>query len=168
MSTELTGSVKPSVYIEASIVSYLASRPSRDVIIAARQAISHDWWSNHRYRFDLRISALVEEEICRGDDEVAKRRLGWVAEIPSLKISDQATELAGQLLAEGVIPAGSKDDALHIAIAAAQGADFLLTWNFRHINNAETKSAITRVVESCGFVCPHICSPEELGGVSDD
>lgn len=160
--------MKPSVYIESSIVGYLAARPSRDVIVAARQAISHDWWSNHRHRFDLRISALVEEEIRRGDDEVAKRRLGWVAEIPSLKISDQATELAGQLLAEGVIPAGSKDDALHIAIAAAQGADFLLTWNFRHINNAETKSAITRVVESCGFVCPHICSPEELGGGSDD
>ena len=88
--------MKPSVYIESSIVGYLASRPSRDVIVAARQAISHDWWSNHRHRFDLRISALVEEEICRGDDEVAKRRLGWVAEIPSLRISDQATELAGQ------------------------------------------------------------------------
>ena len=168
MSIELTGSVKPSVYIESSIVGYLASRPSRDVIVAARQAISHDWWSDHRHRFDLRISALVEEEIRRGDDEVAKRRLGWVAEIPSLKISDQATELAEQLLAEEVVPAGSEDDALHIAIAAAQGADFLLTWNFRHINNAEMKSAITRVVESCGFVCPHICSPEELGGGSDD
>ena len=160
--------MKPSVYIESSIVGYLASRPSRDVIVAARQAISHDWWSNHRHRFDLRVSALVEEEICRGDDELAKRRLGWVVEIPSLRISDQATELAGQLLAKGVIPAGSEDDALHIAIAAAQGVDFLLTWNFRHINNAETKSAIVRVVESCGFVCPHICSPEELGGVSDD
>lgn len=167
MSMEQTGSVKPSVYIESSIVGYLASRPSRDVIVSARQAISHDWWSNHRHRFDLRISALVEEEERRGDDEVAKRRLGWVARIPSLRISDQAAQLAGQLLAEGVIPAGSEDDALHIAIAAAQGADFL-TWNFRHINNAETKSAITRVVESCGFVCPNICSPEELGGGSSD
>ena len=168
MSIEPTGSEKPSVYIESSFVGYLASRPSRDVVGAARQAISHDWLSNHRHRFDLRISALVEEEICRRDDEAAERRLGWVAEVPSLRISDQATELAGQLLAEGVIPAGSEDDALHIAIAAAQGADFLLTWNFRHINNAETKLAISRVVELCGFVCPHICSPEELGGVSDD
>ena len=160
--------MKPSIYIESSIVGYLASRPSRDVIVAARQAISHDWWSNHRHRFDLRISALVEEEICRGDNEAAKRRLDWVAEIPSLEISDQAAELARQLLAEGAIPAGNEDDALHIAIAAAQGADFLLTWNFRHINNAETKSAIARIVESCGFICPQICSPEELGGVSDD
>ena len=160
--------MKPSVYIESSIIGYLASWPSRDVIVAARQAISHDWWGKHRHRFDLRISALVEEEICRGDDEAANRRLGWIAQIPSLETSDQAIELSRQLMTEGVIPAGSEDDALHIAIAAAQGADFLLTWNFRHINNAETKSAIIRVVESRGFVCPHICSPEELGGGSND
>lgn len=160
--------MKPLIYIESSIVSYLAARPSRDIIVAARQAISHDWWRNHRHRFDLRISALVEEEIGRGDDEAAKRRLSWVAEISSLGISEQATELTRQLLAEGVIPAKSEDDALHIAIAAAQGADFLLTWNFRHINNAELKSAIARVVELRGFACPHICSPEELGGVSND
>jgi hypothetical protein len=57
---------------------------------------------------------------------------------------------------------------LHIGIAAAQGADYLLTWNFKHINNAEMRSAITKVVESCGLACPQICSPEELGGTSND
>lgn len=150
------------------MISYLAARPSRDVVIAGRQAITHDWWSNQRHRFDLRLSALVEEEIGRGDQEAAKRRQSLVAEIPSLAISEQATELAELLLSEGAIPAGSENDALHIGIAAAQGADFLLTWNFRHINNAEVKSAITRVIESQGFACPQICSPEELGGGSDD
>ena len=64
--------------------------------------------------------------------------LSWVAEIASLGISDEATELARQLLDEGAIPGGSADDALHIAIAAAQGADFLLTWNFRHITPSRT------------------------------
>ena len=160
--------MKASVYIESSVISYLAARPSRDVVIAGRQAITHDWWSNQRHRFDLRLSALVEEEIGRGDPEAAKRRQSFVAEIPSLAISDQATELAELLLSEGAIPAGSENDALHIGVATAQGADFLLTWNFRHINNAEVKSAIARVVESQGFVCPQICSPEELGGSSDD
>ena len=160
--------MKSSIYIESSVISYLASRPSRDVIVEARRAISHDWWRNHRHRFDLRISTLAEAEICRGDDDAAKRRLSWVAEIAILGISDEATELARQLLDEGAIPGGSADDALNIAIAAAQGADFILTRNFRHINNAETKSAIARVVESRGFVCPQICSPEELGGTSDD
>lgn len=111
---------------------------------------------------------LVEEEIGRGDEEAAKRRQGFVAEIPSLAISDQAVEMAELLLSNGVIPPGSENDALHIGVAAAQGADFLLTWNFRHINNAEMKSAIAKVVELRGFVCPEICSPEELVGGSND
>ena len=144
------------------------SRPSRDVVIAGRQAITHDWWKNHRQRFELRISALVEEEISRGDASAAKRRLASIAEIPSLAISDEAAELAELLVAQGVVPKGSEADALHIGIAAAQGVDFLLTWNFKHINNAEMKSAIVKLVESCEFVCPQICSSEELGGMSND
>lgn len=83
--------MKPSVYIESSVISYLAAFPSRDVIVAARQAISHDWWANHRERFDLSISALVEEEIRRGDEGAAERRLSWVVGIPSLSLTDQAT-----------------------------------------------------------------------------
>ncbi len=60
------------------------------------------------------------------------------------------------------------DQTQHRVSADAQEADFLLTWNFKHINNAETKAAITRLVESCGYVCPQLCSPKELGGMSDD
>ncbi len=137
-------------------------------MIAGRQAISHDWWENHRQRFELRVSALVEEEISRGDPLAAQRRFALIQDIPSLAISDEATELAELLLKQGAVSEGSEEDALHIGIAAAQGADYLLTYNFKHINNAEMKSAITKVVESCGFVCPQICSPEELGGTSND
>lgn len=150
--------MKSSVYLESSVISCLA----------AQKAISHEWWNNDRQRFDLRISALVEEEITIGDEDAAKRRQDLVAGIPSLAISDEAIELAELLLSEGVIPKGSENDALHVGIAAAQGADFLLTWNFRHINNAEMKSAIAQVVESRGFACPQICSREELGGESND
>ena len=99
---------------------------------------------------------------------VAERRIALIEEIPSLAISDDATKLAELLLQKGAIPIGSEEDALHIGIAAAQGADYLLTWNFKHINNAEMKSAIAIIVESCGFVCPQLCSPEELGGTSND
>ena len=160
--------MKPTVYIETSFISYLTSRPSRDVIIAGRQMVSHDWWKIYRHRFELRISALVEEEISRGDPEAAKYRLDRTAEIPSLSISDEATDIAGLLLFHGVLPEGSEADALHIGIAAAQGIDYLLTWNFKHINNAETKSAIIELVESYGYKCPQLCSPEEFGGTSND
>jgi len=160
--------MKPTVYIESSVISYLASKPSRDIIVAGRQTISHDWWDNHKHRFELRISILVEEEISRGDPEAAKFRLDKVAETSSLSISDEATRLAELLLSHSAIPKGSEEDALHIGIAAAQGIDYLLTWNFKHINNAETKTLITEVVESCGYRCLQLCSPEELGGVSND
>jgi len=100
--------------------------------------------------------------------DVPQRRRQLVAEIPSLAVSDLAIQVAERLLAKGAIPSGSENDALHIGIAAAQGADYLLTWNFRHISNAETKSAIEKVVESFGFICPEICSPEELARESND
>ncbi|MEA2104974.1 MAG: type II toxin-antitoxin system VapC family toxin [Candidatus Cloacimonadota bacterium] len=160
--------MKNMVYIESSVISYLTSRPSRDVIIAGRQAVSHDWWENHRHRFDLRISILVEEEISQGDFEAAKLRTNKISEIENLSISDEATEIAELLLSQGAVPKGSEEDALHIGIAAAQGADYLLTWNFKHINNAETKKAIIELVESCGYICPQLCSPDELGGISND
>jgi len=159
--------MKPSVYIESSVISYLSARPSRDVIVAGRQAVSHDWWDNHRHRFELYISALVVAEIERGDADAASRRRALVADIPSLGVSDVAVELGELLLSEKVVSQGSESDALHIGIAAAQGADFLLTWNFRHINNAEMKAAITAVIESREYVCPQMCSPEELGGTDD-
>ena len=160
--------MKSVIYLESSVISYLTARPNRDVIIAGRQAITMDWWENQRHRFELRISVLVEEEISRGDYKAAQLRIEAIANIPSLAISDEATKIADLLLTRGTIPKGSEEDALHIGIAAAQGVDFLLTWNFKHINNAETREAITQLVYSCGYKCPQLCSPEELGGMSDD
>ena len=91
-----------------------------------------------------------------------------IKHIPSLLISEEAAELAKLLLSREAVPVGSEEDALHIGIASSQGADYLLTWNFKHINNAEKKMAISEVVESLGFICPQLCSPEELGGISND
>ena len=159
---------KATVYLETSVISYLTARPNRDVVIAGRQAITLDWWENQRHRFELRISVLVEEEIARGDPKAAQLRIETVEDIPSLTLSDQAAQIAELLLTQGAVPVGSEDDALHIGIAAAQGVDFLLTWNFKHINNAETKEAIIQLVESCGYTCPKLCSPEELGGIPND
>jgi predicted nucleic acid-binding protein len=153
-----------SVYVESSIISYLASRPSRDVVKAARQAITSDWWFNSKSQYEVYISALVEDEISGGDPMAAARRLQAVANIPSIHIISEAQLLANTLVASKAVPENSVRDALHIAIAATQGIDFLLTWNFKHINNAETKALIARVIEADGWVCPILCSPEELGG----
>lgn len=156
--------MKAVVYIESSVISYLTARPSRDVVTAARQAITSEWWDNHRQRYELYISALVEEEIASGDASAAQRRIEAVVDIPSLGITPEAQELAQVLLDGKAVPANSVEDALHIGIAATQGAEFLLTWNFKHINNAETKALIEKLVEDQGYLCPILCSPEELGG----
>jgi hypothetical protein len=91
-----------------------------------------------------------------------------VKNISSLAISNDATKLAELLLKENAVPQGSVEDALHIAIATAQGADYLLTWNFKHINNAEKKLAISHSVAALDYICPQLCSPEELGGTIKD
>lgn len=155
--------MQAKVYIESSVISYLASRPSRDLIVAARQAVTSEWWDKKRSRYHLFISALVEDEIVRGDPSAAAKRLEIANGIPSLDVSDRAKELAKQRIKRQAVPTGSEEDALHIAIAAAAGMDYLLTWNFKHINNAETKALIEGVVENQGFACPTLCSPEELG-----
>jgi hypothetical protein len=152
-----------SVYIESSVISYLTAHPSRDIVITARQAITINWWLNHKAEFELFISALVIQEISKGDSKAAQQRLDAVENIPLLETSDEALLLAEDLIAKGAVPVNSEEDALHIGIAASAGIDYLLTWNFKHINNAQTKAKIVSVVESHGFECPILCSPEELG-----
>lgn len=152
------------VYIESSIISYLTARPSRDMVTATRQTITSEWWQNSRGKYEIYISALVVEEISGGDPIAAAQRLQSVAEISSVAITEEAQVLADALLTSKAVPANSPRDALHIAIAATQGAAYLLTWNFKHINNAETRGIIAGVVEANGWVCPVLCSPEELGG----
>ncbi len=156
--------MKAKVYVETSVLSYIAARPSRDVIIAGRQAVTHEWWEKHRHRFTLLVSAVVADEAGRGDPTQSARRLELLAGITRVAISTEAADLAAQLLESGGVPPGSEEDALHIAIAATQGADFLVTWNFKHINNAELKTLISSIVEAFGYQCPLFCSPENLRG----
>jgi hypothetical protein len=116
---------KKRVYIETSIVSYLTARPSSDLLAAAWQKVTTDWWDTQRNRFDLFASDVVFEEAGRGD-------------------------------------------ALHIALSAVHGVDYLLTWNYRHIDNAETKPIIRKVCLENRYGYPEICTPQELMGVFEN
>ena len=156
--------MKQRVYLETSIVSYYTARPNRDIVIAARQEITHEIWPILQKEFDIYISALVIQEASRGDREAAKKRLNALSGIPILEISHGAQELAQSLISENAIPPESEEDALHIAVASLNGMDFLLTWNFSHINNAFKKSKIIRAIEKQGFIPSEICSPEEFLG----
>ena len=156
------------VYIETSIVSYLTARPSSNLIAAAWQKETVDWWETQKDRFDLYISEVVVEEAGRGDESAASRRLGALEDIEVLQIEKKSVDLAKALIEQGALPRKALDDAFHLAVAAVNGIDFLLTWNCRHIDNAEMKPKIRRVIESQGYQCPEIATPIGLMGVYDD
>ncbi len=156
--------MKRKVYLETSIISYYTARPSRDLVTAARQEITHEIWPVLQGEFDIYISALVIQEASRGDEEAARKRLNALSDFSVLELKPQAQELAKSLIAENAIPANAEEDALHIAVASLNGMEFLLTWNFSHINNAFKKSKIIRAIEEQGFIPPEICSPEEFIG----
>jgi len=156
--------MKRRVYIETTVVSYLTALPSRDLIRAAHQRITCEWWDSRRDDFELYISQIVADESGAGDPDAAQRRLGLLQGIPRLEITEQVAHVTRSLLEHRAIPEKAVEDALHIAIAAVHGMDFLLTWNCAHIANAEMLDAITSAIGACGFPTPIICTPEELLG----
>lgn len=151
-----------SVYLETTIPSYLAARPSRDLVTAAHQQLTVEWWQTRRSGFHLYVSELVLQEAALGDTEVAQRRLEHLAGLPSLVITPEAQTLAAAFMASGVLPAKAAADALHLAIAAAHGVDYLLTWNIRHLANAAIRRRIEGICHAAGLPAPVLCTPEEL------
>ena len=156
---------KKTVYIETSIVSYLTARPSSELLAAAWQKVTIDWWDTQRNRFDLLASDLVIEEAGRGDDTAVARRLEALAGIPLLAITDEVLALSEALIQAGALPREAIGDSLHIALTAVHGVDYLLTWNYRHIDNSEKKPSIRKVCLANGYGYPEICTPQELMGV---
>lgn len=153
--------MKPKVYIETTVVSYLTGWPSRDLIVAAHQQITREWWQG-RSRFDLYVSQIVIREAGGGDPEPAALRLKALEGIQVLELSSEALSLAKQLITEGPLPEKAELDALHIGIAVVNGMDYLLTWNCTHIANAAMRHMIEAVCRSMGYEPPVICTPEEL------
>lgn len=154
--------MKPKIYIETSIPSYLTAKPSSDVRVTANREITLEWWEVRRSYFELYISEFVIAEISRGDPEAAKRRLETITDISELEATEEVRVLGKALISEGPIPAKAEIDAYHIAISAVNGMDYLLTWNCAHIANAVMRAKIELVCRHHGYEPPIICTPQEL------
>jgi predicted nucleic acid-binding protein len=152
------------VYIETTVVSYLTARPSRDLIVAGHQQITHDWWETCRGGYELCVSQLVLQEAGDGDAQAAKERLDVLATMTLLEIEEAAIDLAEDLVRAGPLPSKAENDALHIAVAAVHRIPYLLTWNCRHMANATMRTQIEAVCATKGFKAPIICTPEEMMG----
>ncbi|MFB2833871.1 type II toxin-antitoxin system VapC family toxin [Floridanema evergladense] len=153
-----------SVYIKTSIIGYLTARPSNNLILMANLEATRDWWETRRTQFNLYISQVVLDEVARGDAEIATKRLEILQDFPLLNVSEVAQNLAAQFLAKSNLPPKAADDALHIALATVYGIDYLLTWNCKHIANAQIQKKLLQISLAAGFELPTICTPYELMG----
>ena len=156
--------MKKRVYIETSVVSYLTAKPSRDLVTAARQQITRDWWEKHQRAYACFVSEFVLHEASKGDLEAAKSRLLALASLPLLRVEEDAMDLAEELVAEGLLPDKAATDALHLAMAVIHEMDVLLTWNCRHLANASILGEVGRFVRIKGYELPVVCTPDELTG----
>ena len=153
-----------TVYIETSIVSYLVADSSRDLVTAANQQITRDWWQQRQESFACLISQEVLVEASRGDSEQVRRRLEVLAALPRVAVSADAQELARVFLATGCLPPRAVRDAVHLAVATAIATDYLLTWNCRHLANAQILKRLEREAQRAARVLPRVCTQLELMG----
>jgi hypothetical protein len=159
--------MKKKVYIETTIVSYLTGRPSGDLLIAARQLQTRQWWDEESKNYELMVSNAVLEEISEGNVDQAVKRMGLIEGVAVIVISDDVKDVAEALIQNCSIPASSYYDALHVAICAVYDIDLLLTWNCKHLANPFMLPKIYGVLQSLGYLSPLIVTPEQLLEVSN-
>ncbi len=153
---------KSSLYLESTIPSYLAARPSRDLIVAAHQQITHDWWQQARGKFDLYISEAVLEEISVGDPDAATRRQSFLDGLSILALTEEVVALAEEYQSQLGLAPGAQLDGVHLAFASVYEMAYLLTWNCKHLANGVIIQRLQTINVSLGRFTPVIVTPEEL------
>ena len=154
--------MKPTLYLETTIPSYLKARQSRDIIQTARQQITAEWWDSRLNDFDIFISQVVIDEASEGDTVASTKRMEAIKTFPLLDVTEEVVDLADKMIIEKIIPEKAARDALHIAVATFHAMIFLLSWNCKHIANAEIIRQLRKTVSDEGLELPVICTPEEL------
>src|SRR5260370_42591553 len=145
-------------------MSYVVGRASRDVIVAGHQQTTQEWWANRRSEFECSVSQVVIDEASLGDPAELQKRLAIIGGLPALDVTESAESLTRAIMAAGLLPQHAFPDAAHVAVSAVPAVDFLLTWNCRHLANAQIARRIAVLCEKLGHRMPIICTPEELMG----
>lgn len=150
---------KKRIYVESSVISYLTARPARVLDKLVKQQQTADWWER-RHEWELFISPAVMDEIQGGDWDAACKRIEAVSGLPILPDVDGIKALAGNLLAEGLLPEKAYFDAVHIASATVHGMDYLITWNQAHIFNPDRIESLYSALRKSGFAPPVLARPD--------
>jgi predicted nucleic acid-binding protein len=162
-SRDTLAGVKARVYLETTVISYLVGWLNQhDLYVAAQQEYTREWWTNQRQAYQLFASAVVVKEAREGKPELAAARLAFLEETTLLEVTDAADQLKSELLRYAALPRKAELDALHIAVAAVHGLDYLLSWNCKHIANGVTLPKVYAICRSAGYEPPFVCTPFEL------
>jgi len=153
-----------TVYLETTFISYLVARPSRDLLAAGHQQITQEWWASRRSQFECFVSQVVLDESSAGDPNEVQKRLAIIADLAALDLTAESESLTQSILNSGVLPIGAARDAAHVGVATVHGIEYLLTWNCKHLANAQIARKIESVCAKLGYRMPRICTPEELMG----
>jgi len=151
-----------TVYIETSIVSFLRENPFAASDSVQRQKTTRRWWDFHRHSDELVTAQYVIDEASTGNIVLVTERLQYLAGIPLLPLGEQIDPLAAEIVSRAILPADAIVDALHIASAAVNRVDYLLTWNCKHIANPMTLPRVFRTLDEFGLPFPVICTPREM------
>jgi len=149
-----------SVYLEATFISYLVARLSRDLLVAAHQQVTQDRWANRRGEFENYISQVVIDEASAGDPAEVQKRLAIIGGLPTLQMTEDVEALTQAIVAAGTLPPNALDDAAHVAVAAVHAINYLLTWNCKHLANAQIARRIGWCVRNWGIGCPLSVRPK--------
>ena len=155
--------MKPSVYLETTVFSYLVGWLNQNsLLVASNQELTREWWLTRRDHYQLFASTIVVDEASKGDQTRSAERLDFLRHVALLDVTPAARTLGAKLIAETRIPRKAEIDALHIAIAATSGMSYLLSWNCAHIANAATLPRVYDVCRENGYEPPFVCTPQEL------
>ncbi|MBO1350563.1 MAG: type II toxin-antitoxin system VapC family toxin [Hormoscilla sp. GUM202] len=148
-----------TIYIETSILGYLTARATNNLILAANMKVTQDWWDSRRSSFALYTSEIVWDEAAKGDREIAAQRLSLLQPLMILDMTESAITLAQKFLQQSNLPLKASNDALHMAIATVYGLNYLLTWNCKHMANAQIQIKLSKISSEFGYNLPIICTP---------
>ncbi len=151
-----------TVYIESSVISYYTAKPSRDLIVAAHQQITLEWWEIVRPKINCFVSPFVIQEISRGNEEAAQKRINAISDFSVLELNREIQELAQKYFASLEIPDKAKLDASHIAVAVWHKMDYVLSWNCKHIVSGRIRKMLEEINDKLNIKTPVLCTPEEL------
>ena len=151
-----------TVYIETTVISYYAARRTRDLIAAAHQEITLEWWEKALPFFEPYVSQIVFDEISRGDTKAVQDRLAAIKGFGVLEMTPEVAALADTYFAALDIPEKARNDSYHLALAVYHGMDYLVSWNCTHVTAGRVRSIVEIVNDERGLHTSTICTSEEL------